>query len=159
MDQTNPLAPQLNDGLKDPLPTTSEGPASPSSPANHDAYTALDQVLRELLRCTLSFQRPDNLDFEASSPNSASAPNLAYTSKNRPFLEQIHKLERLQLKVDAINSHGDLDIRKTRKETISRIDRALADLERIKADIWHKVSVLFRDLIHRAEISRIIPLV
>lgn len=114
------------------------------SPIHQNAYSAINHVIRELRTCTASFQYPEDLDFETSSPNSQSVPKLAYTPRNRPFLEQLRKLESLQEKLDGIDSHGDQGVRKARKETGAFIERALADMEWAQAMFWDKVSTTFK---------------
>ncbi|KAF8597063.1 hypothetical protein BDV93DRAFT_527688 [Ceratobasidium sp. AG-I] len=133
------LLPKSTASLKVPSPTTNDRSASRSAyPINRDAYSAIDEVIRELHMCTLSFQYPDDLDFEVSSPNSLLVPRLAFTSKNKPFLEQVRKLEDLQGKPDKIDSHDDPDIKNARKQTGMRVERALADLEWAQALVWDK---------------------
>lgn len=119
------------------------------SPVHYDAYSTIDHVIRELNIYTLSFRYPDDLDFEAPPPNSELVPKLAYTAKNRSFLEQVSKLESLQEKLDGINSHGDKDVRQARKETGALVERALAYMEWAKAVVWDKASTILKILGYR----------
>lgn len=112
----------------------------PSLQPQHTAYSAIEDIVYELNCCTISFQRPLDLDFETGSFNNGAPPRLAYTSKNRPLIEQNQRLERLQDKLDAIKSHGDRDVRRARKQAGAQVVRALEDLKWIQNTIWSKVS-------------------
>ncbi|KAF8603461.1 hypothetical protein BDV93DRAFT_523249 [Ceratobasidium sp. AG-I] len=86
----------------------------------------------------LSFQYPRDLEFESAPLDRHTVPKLTFASKNRPMLEQNQKLESLQTKLDAVESHGDANVRKARKDAVAEIERALEDLKRVQAMVWNK---------------------
>lgn len=85
----------------------------------------------------LSFRCPTDLEFEPMSRDQ-SVPKLTFSSKNRPLLEQNQKLEKLQSKLDAVESHGDADVRKARKAAVGQVERALEDVKRMQVMAWNK---------------------
>jgi hypothetical protein len=87
----------------------------------------------------VSFQHPRELDFEAPAASSNVVPALSFTAKNRPLFEHVQNLETLQTELDGIESYGDLDIRKARKEAVVMIQHELDGLKRVQARIWSKL--------------------
>lgn len=119
-----------------PASLAPEEPYAARSPLHTASYAAIDQIVRELDACAQSFQHPRDIDFE---PTSGSTPKLAYTAKNRPVFEQTQRLEKLQGRLDAVESYGDKSVRRARKEAVTMIERELEGMKRIQARIWSKV--------------------
>lgn len=127
-------------------PMTPERPAAmvaeSSIPLSKEraSHQAINDIVRELHNCTVSFQRPSDLDFEFIPSSPAALPRLARTTKNAPLLEQTQKLKSMQDKLKSVHSHGDRGVRKARKEAVAQVERALEDLKRTQVMIWNKVS-------------------
>ncbi|QRW01393.1 hypothetical protein RhiLY_00390 [Ceratobasidium sp. AG-Ba] len=109
------------------------------SPAHAAAYSTIDQIFHEFNTLVVAFQHPPELDFVAPVPGSNAVPALAYTAKNRPYLEHIQYLEALQNELDGVSSHNDDGIRKARKAAVIAIEHELDGLKRVQARIWSKV--------------------
>ncbi|KAG9105495.1 hypothetical protein FRC07_009241, partial [Ceratobasidium sp. 392] len=130
-----------------PVELAAEGSSKPRSskrqtaalpPAHVAAYSTIGQINYELDAYVVAFEYPRDLDFEAPIPGTNAVPTLAYTAKNRPLLEHIQNLEKLQNELDGIESYGDHGIRKARKDVVMKVERELDGLRRIQARIWKK---------------------
>ena len=119
-----------------PLPRV-DGKVSRSHQAS---YSAIDQITHEMHSLVRSFQFPHDLEFESAPLDRHTVPRLTFGSKNRGLLEQNQKLERLQAKLDAVESHGDSNVRQARKNAVAQVERALEDLKRGQAIVWNQVS-------------------
>jgi hypothetical protein len=154
---SSPLAPSLSyspsvveDPLCPPTPLLSPRPLAPvNEPSLFDsnfyiyaAYAEIGQVLCELKSCvrSSSFLCPTDLEFEPAPLNSLSVPKLTRSVKNGPLIEQVDKLMALQRRLDGISSHGDKELRMTRKTASVKVEQALKDLKRIQAAVWSRVS-------------------
>ncbi|CAL1698224.1 unnamed protein product [Somion occarium] len=97
------------------------------------AIKEIEETLRSL---ESSFVFPSQLDFTPSSNGSESASDsegkspLLYTSNNRPIHTFQHALNTLLEKLDAVDSHGDLEVRGRRKEVVIEVERALKEVDR-----------------------------
>ncbi|KAG8768333.1 hypothetical protein FRC12_005639 [Ceratobasidium sp. 428] len=105
--------------------------------AHEASLSTIAQIVFELGECVVDFEHPRDLDFRTPDPISG-APRLAFTAKNKPLLEHIQKLEKLQDELDDIESYDDALIRKTRKAAGSQVQQELDGLARIQVRFWHK---------------------
>ncbi|KAF8603452.1 hypothetical protein BDV93DRAFT_523233 [Ceratobasidium sp. AG-I] len=108
------------------------------SRSHQAAYSTINQITHEMNSLVRSFQLPHDLEFESAPSDRHAVPKLTFASKNRGLLEQNQKLERLQTRLDAVESHGDSNVRKARKDAVAQIERALEDLKRAQAMVWNK---------------------
>ncbi|KAI1787381.1 hypothetical protein LXA43DRAFT_1084922 [Ganoderma leucocontextum] len=84
-----------------------------------------------------AFEFPAHLDFldRSSSPSPADSESdtesaLAYTANNTPVHVYENALNDLLTRLDAVESHGDLEVRGRRKEVVKEVERALEAMER-----------------------------
>ncbi|CUA77913.1 hypothetical protein RSOLAG22IIIB_06866 [Rhizoctonia solani] len=96
------------------------------------ARKELQRLTYEFNNIVLRFKFPSNLEFTTPS-NEGELPKLAPTPANKPLLEHNHKLEKLLEKLDAIESHGDKDIQRMRKQAVERMLSELEALKRMEA--------------------------
>ncbi|KAH7344083.1 hypothetical protein B0J17DRAFT_625653 [Rhizoctonia solani] len=96
------------------------------------ARTELQKLTYEFNALILRFKFPSNLEF-TNSPNKEQLPILAHTPASKPLLEHTHKLEKLLEKLDAIESHGDKEIQRMRKQAVERMLSELEGLKRMEA--------------------------
>ncbi|KAG8870710.1 hypothetical protein FRB98_001388 [Tulasnella sp. 332] len=107
---------------------------TPSSP-HFSSFSSIDAVQAEFDTLKANFSLPDQLDF--TNP-SGDVPKLAYTSRNAPFLQLESDFTRLLTKLDAIESNGAESVRGARKALVLAIELELAELDRVKVDLWAK---------------------
>lgn len=105
----------------------------------------LEALDARLERLTSSFSFPSTLDFQsiASSDTSepldtATVPQLEYTTTNTPYHAHAHALLALLVDADAVASDGDEEVRARRKEFVMRVEKELDGLEREKARVWRE---------------------
>ncbi|KAG8784555.1 hypothetical protein FRC12_018558 [Ceratobasidium sp. 428] len=83
-----------------------------------------------------NFTFPSRLDFALTT--SSDPPKLAYTPNNAPLHQYEHVLTGLLTQLDAVESYGDEEVRKARKEAVKQIEGELAELDERKVDQWKK---------------------
>jgi hypothetical protein len=105
----------------------------------------LDTLEEKLVTLTSGFTFPSHLDFQedtTSAPNSddstPSIPALTYTSANVPYHSHAQSLLGLLVEADAVESNGDEEVRRRRKEYVRLVDVELDALERRKAEAWEQ---------------------
>ncbi|KAF8316283.1 hypothetical protein DL93DRAFT_765088 [Clavulina sp. PMI_390] len=118
--------------------------AVPSSPALSTISTtsrsslaslsAISSIEDRFTSLTSAFTFPEHLEFAPSASSSASA--LLYTATNAPVRVHEQALTRLLTDLDAVESGGDSEVRKTRKELVRRVESALEGLEAAKETAW-----------------------
>ncbi|KAF8603451.1 hypothetical protein BDV93DRAFT_606737 [Ceratobasidium sp. AG-I] len=113
----------------------SKAPA-PVSSAHQAAYSAIDDITYQMNTLVLSFQVPHDLEFEPAPLDRHTVPKLTFVAKNRGLLDHNQKLESLQAKLDAVESHGDSNLRQARKDAVTEIEHVLDDLKRMQAMVW-----------------------
>ncbi|PCH43171.1 hypothetical protein WOLCODRAFT_164293 [Wolfiporia cocos MD-104 SS10] len=107
--------------------------AAASSAASLDIIKDIEASLHTLER---NFVLPSRIDFSpapspASTPADTPAPNgLTYTPNNSAVHSYEHSLNGLLAQLDAVESHGDADVRGRRREVVKEVERALQDIER-----------------------------
>ncbi|CAE6445710.1 unnamed protein product [Rhizoctonia solani] len=96
------------------------------------ARKELQKLTYEFNTLILRFKFPSNLEFTNPS-NEGQLPILAHTPASKPLLEHTHKLEKLLEKLDAVESHGDKEIQRMRKQAVERMLSELEGLKRMEA--------------------------
>ncbi|RDX41592.1 hypothetical protein OH76DRAFT_1423035 [Lentinus brumalis] len=98
------------------------------------AIKEIEDALRKLEE---AFEFPEHLDFVNPVPSDATAESdsdepgrLAYSANNTPIHAYEHALNVLLTRLDAVESHGDLEVRGRRKEVVREVERALEVVER-----------------------------
>ncbi|BGP31892.1 hypothetical protein JCM10296v2_003671 [Rhodotorula toruloides] len=118
----------------------------PDNSTERDASLAsLSSLANDFDSHRASFVSPTTLAFSASpSPADRSTrsptPPLAFGSSNTPFLAYEEYLLSLLTKLDAIESHGDSIIKRTRKELVKQVEAELARLDNLKEKAWEELS-------------------
>ncbi|CAE6424852.1 unnamed protein product, partial [Rhizoctonia solani] len=98
-----------------------------TTPASSTAHKELGQVVYEFHTLILGFKFPSNLEF--TTPGAGELPRMMLTPTSKPLLEHNHKLEKLLERLDAIESHGNEEIQRMRKQAVERM---LSELDRLK---------------------------
>ncbi|OSC96405.1 hypothetical protein PYCCODRAFT_1481950 [Trametes coccinea BRFM310] len=99
------------------------------------SLTQIKDVEDALRKLQSTFEFPEHLDFvnpvssEATDDSDEPGP-LAYTPNNTPVHAYEHALNQLLIKLDGIESNGDLQVRGRRKEVVREVERALEAMER-----------------------------
>lgn len=99
----------------------------------------VDRIIYDFNTLVLSFKFPSNLDF-MSPKDGELFPSLAYTPQNKSLLEQKQKLDGVLEKLDGVESHGDEEVRRVRKDAVERVAKALEILNQMQAMVWFNVS-------------------
>lgn len=96
------------------------------------------RVMLQDLRASFVF--PESLDAPLSSPSAASDDTdsessvLPFTHRNKPVHAYEHALNGLMTQLDGIESNGDEEVRRKRREVVVEVEHALADVERMVLD-------------------------
>lgn len=112
----------------------------PTEPGNTSAaLSTLSGISSELDLVRRSFDFPSTLSF-ASSPSTDSAPPaLLFNKANSGYHAQTHKLLQLLLAADAINSGGNKEVRRKRKEVVREVEKEIEALEKRRDQVWEEV--------------------
>ncbi|KAI9058722.1 hypothetical protein FKP32DRAFT_1614556 [Trametes sanguinea] len=99
------------------------------------SLTQIKDVEDALRKLQSTFEFPEHLDFvnpvSSETANDSDEPGpLAYTPNNTPVHAYEHALNQLLMKLDGIESNGDLQVRGRRKEVVREVERALEAVER-----------------------------
>ena len=118
-------------------------PATTTSPTSNDIADSMNMVhnIQAAFKgLSEEFTFPTHLDFtppssapsspHASESESVSTLQLAYTSTNAPIRYYEQALSGLLSQLDAIESWGNEEVRKQRKEIVARVEGALGEVER-----------------------------
>ncbi|KAF8596007.1 hypothetical protein BDV93DRAFT_80133 [Ceratobasidium sp. AG-I] len=125
--QTDPIVEIETELLSTPYP-------SETSPS----HTTISHILSSLATLQSDFAFPTQLDFAPSATSSSS--KLAYTSANAPVHQYEHQLTGLLTQLDAVESYGDEDVRKARKDAVKAIEKELEELDGKKAEAWRRMT-------------------
>ncbi|KAG6857613.1 hypothetical protein H0H87_010181 [Tephrocybe sp. NHM501043] len=117
---------------------------STANPTSKDVVNSLNEVRSieaAFLALEADFTFPATLDFIAAhlipgspassdSESSSAATHLAYTSRNHPVRFYEQALSALLTQLDSVDSFGNDELRASRKEVVSRVEKALEELEK-----------------------------
>ncbi|KAG8737276.1 hypothetical protein FRC10_008381 [Ceratobasidium sp. 414] len=123
----------------DELQSGSAGADETHQPNTAGSHVAIAGILVTFVSLSSNFTFPSQLDF--SSLSSSDSPKLAYTPNNVLLHQYEHTLTGLLTQLDAVESYGDEEVRKARKEAVKRIEKELAELDERKMEEWRKQSV------------------
>ncbi|CAE6348702.1 unnamed protein product [Rhizoctonia solani] len=90
------------------------------------ALTAMDSILCDLVKCLKNSKCPSELDF---TPNTGPTIVLADADRNKTFVRQRQKLNKLGKRLADIPIHGDAQLETKRNTINAAIDRALFRIE------------------------------
>lgn len=96
------------------------------------ATSSIDAISARLSSLTTSFAYPAVPDYLHPTTSSA----LAYTPTNAPIRLYEQALTKCLTDLDAVESGGDEEVRKRRKEVVRAVEGALEELEREKEEKW-----------------------
>ncbi|EGO02778.1 hypothetical protein SERLA73DRAFT_150404 [Serpula lacrymans var. lacrymans S7.3] len=122
---------------KGKVPAAPAEDASPKEPTSKDVAFSLETIrnvgaLFEAIQSDVEF--PRDLNFDRASSVLASAPDstykLAYTSRNAPVRYFEHAMSALLTQLDAVDSFGSEEVRVERRVVVSKIEKALEEVER-----------------------------
>ncbi|KAG5646056.1 hypothetical protein DXG03_004479 [Asterophora parasitica] len=118
------------------------GDAPTAAPTSKDLLNSMNDVRSidaAFQALSADFTFPSTLDFLAahivpgspafSGSESSATVHLAYTSRNHPVRFYEQALSALLTQLDAVQSFGNDDLRNMRREVVSRVERALEELE------------------------------
>ncbi|KAJ4485542.1 hypothetical protein J3R30DRAFT_3440314 [Lentinula aciculospora] len=120
----------------------------------HKAIESIRGIEASLIAIQDEFEFPSEVDF-SPSPSRSSSPvrddvsfasesdtptlrKLAYTSRNHPIRSYEQALSKLLVQLDEIESHGNADVRLSRKAVVARVEDALEELEQKVEARWNK---------------------
>ncbi|CUA70391.1 hypothetical protein RSOLAG22IIIB_00752 [Rhizoctonia solani] len=99
------------------------------------ASAAIDTILYNLAICVKNFKPPSELDF---SPNAASIMVLAKVEKNKSFIDQLCRFERLAKSLAEIPTHGDAQLTGKYDAASAAISRALSRMKEYQTKLGIK---------------------
>ncbi|KAG8737331.1 hypothetical protein FRC12_017189 [Ceratobasidium sp. 428] len=100
---------------------------------------AVVDILSKFANLKSGFTFPATLDFLPPPEGvSAPAPKLAYTPNNAPLHQHEHLLTGLLTQLDAVESYGDAEVRKARKDAVKEIEKELEELDGRKVNEWRR---------------------
>jgi hypothetical protein len=115
-------------------------PTVPTSKDVVESMNAIHNIQAAFNTLSADFSFPIRLDFtppssapsspHASDSESVSTSQLAYTSTNAPVRYYEQALSALLTQLDAVESWGNDDVRKERKELVARVEATLEQVER-----------------------------
>ncbi|KAJ3910415.1 hypothetical protein F5879DRAFT_929464 [Lentinula edodes] len=123
----------------------------PTPGAAHKALESVRNIEASLTALQDEFEFPSEVDF-SPAPSRSSSPvrddisesdtltlrKLAYTARNHPIRSYEQALSRLLVQLDEIESHGNADVRISRKAVVARVEGALEELEQKVESRWNK---------------------
>ncbi|KAF8603478.1 hypothetical protein BDV93DRAFT_606759 [Ceratobasidium sp. AG-I] len=111
--------------------------SSDDSSRLHRAFgkAQVDRIIYDFNTLVLNFKFPSNIDFMPLQ-NDKLFPSLAYTPQNKSLLEHKQKLDGVLEKLDGVESHGDEEVRRVRKDAVGRVQKALEVLNQMQAMVW-----------------------
>ncbi|KAG6887357.1 hypothetical protein C0992_012660 [Termitomyces sp. T32_za158] len=163
----------IKGGSDIPLPTASSNPSTADPPAQTtfaEINSSIDKI--RTIESTFNalkenFTLPAELDFICSTPSTPSTPSisnsgsetesvsatdhLTYSPLNRPVRSYEQALTVLLEQLDGVESLGDTDVRKSRREVVKRVELALDELERDVDGQW-RIRVL-EPLVNESKLS------
>ncbi|KAI9635963.1 uncharacterized protein MKK02DRAFT_33266 [Dioszegia hungarica] len=119
-----------------PVPTTT---AAPEVDNTASALSTLSTISSDLSLVRDSFDFPSTLSFASPSSTDPSPPALLFNKANSGYHAQTHKLLQLLLAADAINSQGNKEVRRRRKEVVREVEREIEGLEKRRDEVWEEV--------------------
>ncbi|GAA5826707.1 hypothetical protein JCM3770_003074 [Rhodotorula araucariae] len=120
-----------------------------SSTLRTSALSALAGLSAEFASRRAAFVSPSTLTFSPSpspSPSPASrasrspTPPLAFGAANAPFLGYEEALLALLTRIDAVESHGDADVKRARKDLVRAVEGELERLDALREKAWEEQS-------------------
>lgn len=103
----------------------------------HAALKRISAIRERFATLTSSFSLPSQLSFEADSyTEELGRGKLAYNKTNTAVHAFVDGCERMLQELDAVESHGALDVREARKELVKEIEQKLRNVEEEVKKAW-----------------------
>ncbi|CUA68372.1 hypothetical protein RSOLAG22IIIB_07887 [Rhizoctonia solani] len=99
-----------------------------------ESRIALDNLLDTLDEIVQSFQFPSELDFQAESEKNGMV--LINTERNKQFMDQLRKLDRLRVWLEGILTFGNPDFEQKRDEAYAAVEDAIRDMQQHQHNLW-----------------------
>lgn len=123
------------------LPTSSETTTTPTVRDVTDSKNTIHNIESTFKSLAAEFSFPTRLefsppaspsasDFHSSDTLSTTSSELAFTSTNAPVRNYEQALSALLSQLDAVESWGNEDVRRLRKELVGKVEEALEEVER-----------------------------
>lgn len=103
---------------------------------------AIDNIRGQLQAVRSSFTFPESLDVAPRSRSRSPSPvrdsdsesgSLPFTRRNKPVHVYEHALSGLLTQLDGVESNGDEEVRKRRREVVIEVEQALGDIDKLVA--------------------------
>ncbi|KEP45250.1 hypothetical protein V565_297250 [Rhizoctonia solani 123E] len=109
----------------------SPGHYSANSPKS--LHLAIEDILRVLVARVKHFECPSELEFSLDGGSPMLLPDV---EKNKPFIDQRRKLQKLAHKLDEIPTHGDAQLKDKHMKVSMSIGRALFRMEQVQIKFY-----------------------
>ncbi|CUA78477.1 ATP-dependent helicase/nuclease subunit A [Rhizoctonia solani] len=107
-----------------------------------ESKRAFDNCLETFYETLQSFQLPSELDFPADSDKNGMV--LLNTDNNKPFIDQLRKLDRLRLWLEGILTYGNPDLEQKYDEAYAAFEDAIHDMQKHQQKLWKQASSIQR---------------
>ncbi|CAE6444913.1 unnamed protein product [Rhizoctonia solani] len=97
------------------------------------ASLAMDDNLKLLVSRVRNFKRPSELEFSLDGGSHIILPNV---EKNKSFIDQLRKLQKLAYQLDKIPTHGDAKLEDKRDKVSKSIEAALSRMGEFKIKLY-----------------------
>ncbi|KAB5592871.1 hypothetical protein CTheo_3660 [Ceratobasidium theobromae] len=139
-----PRSEPKHDGSFVPVSTqTPSGPVpepklelEPKSVDTAPSHAEIQSILTSFAALQSGFVLPTYLDFDPTS--TPTSPKLAYTPANASLRGYEHALTGILTQLDAVESFGDVEVRRVRKEAVKTVEKELERLDAIKMGAWNE---------------------
>ncbi|KAH7318014.1 hypothetical protein B0J17DRAFT_711124 [Rhizoctonia solani] len=99
------------------------------------ASTDIDTVIHDLINCVKKFKCPADLDFLA---NQANGLLLVNNAKNKPFIIQLRKIDRLRTRLAKIPTYDDERLEAKHKAASTAIGRTLYRMKEYQLKLYDR---------------------
>ncbi|EUC56232.1 hypothetical protein RSOL_166320, partial [Rhizoctonia solani AG-3 Rhs1AP] len=96
-------------------------------------HLAIEDILRVLVARVKHFECPSELEFSLDGGSPMLLPDV---EKNKPFIDQRRKLQKLAHKLDEIPTHGDAQLKDKHMKVSMSIGRALFRMEQVQIKFY-----------------------
>nr|ODN75023.1 hypothetical protein L203_06561 [Cryptococcus depauperatus CBS 7841] len=102
------------------------------------SFATLQNMEDQLTALITSYTLQTRLAFAHTTPGSHPPP-LLFNRLNAPYHAQINALLQLLLQADSIDSKGDKDLRRRRKQLVKDVESEIEKLEKHRDELWEEV--------------------
>ncbi|GAA5974344.1 hypothetical protein JCM3765_000122, partial [Sporobolomyces pararoseus] len=106
--------------------------------ARRQALEQLSELSSSFSQRQANFVTPTSFTFQSSPTPPFAIPRLAFGSANSNFLSYEDFLVSLLSRIDEVQSNGDRQVKKERKELVRKVEKELARLDEMKEKAWEE---------------------